>query len=250
MRPASSSSENRTHEPPESNGSRTDAARESVLDLESQEGGEEPEVIVAKRDQTIDERTQGMTGKAATQERILIAATELFVSRGYERTTVSDIAERAGVSRATVFWHFSEKASLFRESFSRLLAPFRESLERDFDDVAPRKRLEQQLAMSERFAREHREDIEAFVRWAVESADLREGVITTLFDLNQRFAGALAQSVAAIAPPGKDPKLLATGLMLAFDANLLLSVFDPRPQAAEERSAAIQALATLIADSS
>ena len=95
-----------------------------------------------------------MTGKAATQERILVAATELFVSGGYERTTMADIAERAGVSRATVFWHFSEKASLFRESFSRLLAPFRESLEQDFDDVAPRKRLEEQLAMSEQFARD------------------------------------------------------------------------------------------------
>jgi len=161
---------------------------------------------------------------------------------------VSDIAERAGVSRATVFWHFSEKASLFRESFSRLLAPFRESLEQDFVDVAPRKRLEEQLAMSEQFAREHREDIAAFVRWAVESPDLREGVITTLFDLNQRFVGALTQSVDAIAPPGRDPKLLATALMLAFDANLLLSIFDGRPRAGEERSAAIQALAGLIAD--
>jgi AcrR family transcriptional regulator len=160
-----------------------------------------------------------MTGKAATQERILAAATELFMSRGFERTTMSDIAERAGVSRATVFWHFSEKAGLFRECFSRLLAPFRESLEKDF-----------------------------FVRWAVESPDLREGVITTLFDLNQRFAGALTQIVSEIAPPSRDPKQLATAIMLAFDANLLLSVFDQRPRAAEERSAAIQALASLIPD--
>ena len=103
----------------------------------------------------IDERK---TGKAATQERILVAATELFVAGGYERTTMSDIAERAGVSRATVFWHFSEKASLFRESFSRLLEPFRESLEKDFDDVTPRKRLEEQLAMSAQFARRWQSD--------------------------------------------------------------------------------------------
>lgn len=197
----------------------------------------------------IESRAPKMTGKAATQERILVAATELFVSGGYERTTMADIAERAGVSRATVFWHFSEKASLFRESFSRLLAPFRESLEQDFDDVAPRKRLEEQLAMSERFARDHRKDIEAFVRWAVESPDLREGVITTLFDLNQRFAGALTLSVAAIVPKDQDPKLIATGLMLAFDANLLLSIFDDRPEAQDERSASVAALANMIAKS-
>ena len=200
---------------------------------------------MARKPETVDKR---MTGKAATQERILAAATDLFMSRGFERTTMSDIAERAGVSRATVFWHFSEKAGLFRESFSRLLAPFRESLERNFADVPPRKRLEEQLAMSQQFANAHRDDISAFVRWAVESPDLREGVITTLFDLNQRFAGALTQIVSDIVPPSRDAKLLATAIMLAFDAHLLLSVFDQRPQAAEERSAAIQSLASLIPD--
>lgn len=198
---------------------------------------------MARSPETVDKR---MTGKAATQERILAAATELFMSRGFERTTMSEIAEKASVSRATVFWHFSEKAGLFRECFSRVLAPFRESFEQDLSAVPPRKRLEEQLAMSQRFADDHRDDISAFVRWAVESPDLREGVITTLFDLNQRFAGALTQIVAEIVPPSRDAKLLATAIMLAFDANLLLSVFDQRPRAAEERSAAIQALASLI----
>ena len=186
------------------------------------------------------------TGKAATQERILIAATALFIERGYEGTTVADIAARAGVSRATVFWHFSEKAGLFREAFSRLLAPFRESLERGFHDVTPRKRLEEQLAMSEQFARDHREEIGAFVRWAVESPRFRDDVVTTLLDLNQRFAGALTQTVSEIVPPERDPKLLAMGLMLAFDANLLLSLFDERAQSTEERSAAIRAVAGLL----
>ena len=101
-------------------------------------------------------------GKAATQARILAAATELFIERGYEGTTIPEVAEGAGVSRATVFWHFSDKASLFREAFTRMLAPFRESLERDFDDLPPRKRLEELLAASEQFTREHRAEIAAY----------------------------------------------------------------------------------------
>ena len=185
-------------------------------------------------------------GKAATQERILVAATELFIERGYEATRVADVAARAGVSRATVFWHFQEKAALFRESFSRLLGPFRDSLERDLRHVEPGRRLEEHLDASERFAREHRDEIAAFVRWAVESPDLRDGVVKPLLDLNQRFAGALRQTVAAIAPTRSDPALLATGLMLAFDASLLLSLFDPRPGTAEQRRAAVRALAELI----
>ena len=186
------------------------------------------------------------TGKAATQERILAAATELFIGQGYEQTTVQEVADRAGVSRATVFWHFSEKAALFREAFSRLVQPFRESLARDLDDLEPAKRLQEQMAASDRFAREHREEISAFVRWAVESPAFRETVITTLLDLNQRFAGAITQSVAELVPTGQDPKLLASAIMLAFDANLLLSFFDPSPRGMDERGAAVEALTSLV----
>ncbi|MBW2269219.1 MAG: TetR/AcrR family transcriptional regulator [Deltaproteobacteria bacterium] len=185
-------------------------------------------------------------GKAATQERILAAATELFMERGYEKTTVSDVAERGSVSRATVFWHFSDKGGLFREAFSRVLAPFRESLERDFHEFPPAERLQAQLAMSGQFAQDHRAEIAAFVRWAIESPVFRDSVIATLLDLNQRFAGVLTQTLAEIEPASGDPKQLATGLMLAFDANLLLSIFDSENARFAERDAAIQALAKLI----
>ena len=187
-------------------------------------------------------------GKAATQERILAAATELFMERGYEKTTVADVAERGGVSRATVFWHFSDKGGLFREAFFRLLAPFRDSLERDYSELAPAERLQAQIALSGQFAQEHRSEIAAFVRWALESPQFRESMITTLLDLNQRFAGVLTQTVAELAPAGSDPKQLAIGLMLAFDANLLLSVFEGETNRYDERDLAIQALTNLISN--
>ena len=185
-------------------------------------------------------------GKAATQERILAAATKLFIDRGYEKSTTAQIAKEAGVSRATVFWHFGDKRGLFREAFSRLLAPFRESLEEDFGRIDSRKRLQEQLAKSEQFARDHRVEIAAFVRWALESPEFREIVASTLLDLNQRFGNALTETVAELVPEDRDPKLLAQGIMLAFDANLLLSIFDPNPRTADERSAAVQALASLL----
>jgi AcrR family transcriptional regulator len=37
------------------------------------------------------------------------AALDLFVENGYEETTVAQIAERAGLNRATFFRHFAEK---------------------------------------------------------------------------------------------------------------------------------------------
>ncbi len=185
-------------------------------------------------------------GKADTQERILVAATELFIARGYERTTVSDVAKLAGVSRATVFWHFRDKASVFRESFSRILAPFRESLTRRWDDVDTSKRLEEQIAMSELFAAEHGAEIAAFVRWALESPQLRGIVVDAALDLNHRFAGALTETISQLLPKHRDPKLVAHSLMLAFDAMLLLGFFDNRSRMHEERSAAVHELIAMI----
>ena len=43
------------------------------------------------------------------RERLETAALDLFVENGYEETTVAQIAERAGLNRATFFRHFAEK---------------------------------------------------------------------------------------------------------------------------------------------
>ena len=188
-------------------------------------------------------------GKAATQEAILLAATQLFLERGYEGTTVADVAERAGVSRATVFWHFSDKGGLFREAFVRLLTPFRESLQRDFHDLPAPKRLHEQLGSAELFARQHGHELGAFLRWGFESPEHREGLVTALLDLNQRYQGVLIETIAEILGPERDAKALGGALWLAVDANFFLSVFDPSDRGFEQRSAAARALADLIIES-
>jgi AcrR family transcriptional regulator len=50
----------------------------------------------------------------ATRERIVEATVELHDSLGPSRTTISAIAERAGVQRLTVYRHFPDERSLFR----------------------------------------------------------------------------------------------------------------------------------------
>ena len=43
------------------------------------------------------------------RERLENAALDLFVEHGYEETTVAQIADRAGLNRATFFRHFADK---------------------------------------------------------------------------------------------------------------------------------------------
>ena len=47
-----------------------------------------------------------------TRDRLYEAAAALFVERGYEATTMADIAERAGTSRRTAFNHFPSKSDI------------------------------------------------------------------------------------------------------------------------------------------
>ncbi|MFS0792583.1 TetR/AcrR family transcriptional regulator [Microbacterium sp. 1P10AE] len=59
------------------------------------------------------------------RERLVVAAVDLFTEQGYDATTVTEIAERAGVTKSTFFRHFPDKRELLvagQETLSRLLS--------------------------------------------------------------------------------------------------------------------------------
>ena len=59
------------------------------------------------------------------RERIVLAAVDLFTERGYDDTTVAQIAERAGITKSTFFRHFPDKRELLaagQETLARLLS--------------------------------------------------------------------------------------------------------------------------------
>ncbi len=60
------------------------------------------------------ELKQRAQGKAETRQRIVEATVELHGSVGPAQTTISSIAELAGVQRLTVYRHFPDDQSLFR----------------------------------------------------------------------------------------------------------------------------------------
>jgi len=70
---------------------------------------------------------------AATRERVLDAALECLVERGYARTATADVAARAGVSRGAQLHHFPTRASLLAATVEHLaerrLAELRRILE-------------------------------------------------------------------------------------------------------------------------
>ncbi|WP_432839511.1 TetR/AcrR family transcriptional regulator [Dactylosporangium sp. CA-092794] len=62
------------------------------------------------------------------RERLVDAALELFDERGYEQTTVDDIADRAGVGRTTLFRHYRSKEDVIFPDHERMIAAIRDRL--------------------------------------------------------------------------------------------------------------------------
>ncbi|GGR49744.1 AcrR family transcriptional regulator [Nocardioides luteus] len=60
-----------------------------------------------------DEPTYHQRVAREKRELIVAAATALFLELGYDRTSLAKIAERSGVSKATLFKQFPTKAALF-----------------------------------------------------------------------------------------------------------------------------------------
>jgi len=67
-----------------------------------------------------------------SRERLLQAAVELVSERGYDATTLGDIADRAGSARGLVSYYFSGKRQLVQSAVHRLMhLTLQEALERD-----------------------------------------------------------------------------------------------------------------------
>ncbi|MFA3878624.1 TetR/AcrR family transcriptional regulator [Streptomyces sp. MMCC 100] len=66
--------------------------------------------------------------KPPARIRLADAAFALFDERGYEQTTVDDIAERAGVGRTTFFRHYRSKEAVIFPDHDRLLELIRDRL--------------------------------------------------------------------------------------------------------------------------
>lgn len=60
---------------------------------------------------------------AATRDRILDAAEQLFSEQGVSRTTLQHIATAAGVTRGAIYWHFDDKGALFNAMMERAILP-------------------------------------------------------------------------------------------------------------------------------
>ncbi len=63
-------------------------------------------------------------GAEETRTAILEAALALFSTRGVARTSLSDVAQQAGVTRGAIYWHFANKDDLLHTLREETFQPY------------------------------------------------------------------------------------------------------------------------------
>ncbi|MDN3526021.1 TetR family transcriptional regulator [Halomonas sabkhae] len=72
----------------------------------------------------------------ATRVALLDAAEAVFFEKGVACTSLEQIARHAGMTRGAVYWHFRNKADLFRAVLDRVRMPFEELVAENVPDEA------------------------------------------------------------------------------------------------------------------
>ncbi len=74
------------------------------------------------------DRTLGAKGEA-TRQRLMDAAEEIFGTKGFYQTSVSDITQKAGVAQGTFYLYFPSKNDIFRALVEHLSHTLRKETE-------------------------------------------------------------------------------------------------------------------------
>jgi AcrR family transcriptional regulator len=59
-------------------------------------------------------------GERPTRERVLDVALELFVEQGYDKTSLREVAEKIGFTKAALYYHFPSKADMLGALHERM----------------------------------------------------------------------------------------------------------------------------------
>src|SRR5687768_2042915 len=95
--------------------------------------------------------------RADSQRRLLAAARSTFARLGFDRATVRDIAEEAGVAQGLLYSYFRSKDDLLREVFLEGTRDVAAAFLAAVTDGTPAERLEQLIRRSFEIVRERRD---------------------------------------------------------------------------------------------
>jgi len=74
-----------------------------------------PEALGVGTDGSFHAALERLSGQGDLKARLLLSALSHFAAKGYDGVQVKEVAEEAGVSKPTLYYHFGSKEGLFRQ---------------------------------------------------------------------------------------------------------------------------------------
>ncbi len=180
-------------------------------------------------------REQGLRErkKQRTRETIARVALELFAERGYDATTLADIAEAADVSTRTIFSYYASKEDIVFFDFSELKEAFARALaERPAGQDALETVRAFALSMGHSEKGPFHDERERIV---ASDETLRRHKQARLAEIEELVAAAIADDLEA-GPDDLRPQLVAASLIAAIE------VLDRKPSPAATTPEAVAAV--------
>jgi AcrR family transcriptional regulator len=162
--------------------------------------------------------------RAATRQRLLDSALELFARDGLHGVTTHDIAARAGVAAGPFYLHFHDKREIFRELAQTSLAVLKQRIESDVrPDDEPESAVRALAIALTGFALENRE----LMRMVFSSDGDAAAVESDILDDFAAWVDARRRAVADDVDPDLDPTVLSQALVGMWARVLKWWVEDP-----------------------
>ncbi len=131
---------------------------------------------------------------AQVKQALYDAAMELFGQKGYNETSVEEITERAGYSRATFFNHFGAKQGVLRHYGQRLQDLVEELLDLADPTVPPMEMIRQMISVMVREAEENIEEVRLICTYSLLDPDYLSNPTPTRKRLWEILTGLVSEA--------------------------------------------------------
>ncbi len=142
---------------------------------------------------------------ARTRALVLNAAADAFYENGVSRTSLDQVARRAGLTRGAIYWHFKDKGDLLAALHS--------------DTMLPQERL-----MEETIARAAEQPLETIESGGIRfledfAADERQQKVHAIVTLGCEFVGESRETIARIVSADADMYLRLKSILQMAETN-------------------------------
>lgn len=163
-----------------------------------------------------------------SRDEILKAAIQLFATRGFHETSMSEVAREAKVSKALIFWHFKTKEELFLAVLNKLLEPYVIDFAEESEKLGECEQIRKLIGGYVNFVRENVGSVSFFLRRFMNGEEMPDAFTDQIRRLYDLYRALLTDRIRLAQQKGlcsrSEPPEMMTNFVLAALNGLLINL--------------------------